>query len=109
MFDRFTKRAIEWLGARWMFFISVQSFFVWLLIGFGVKWSDQWHLWPTAILTWITWWACTLIQRSETHNTEAIHTKLDELIRAIEGARNDLIRLENASHAEVRRKHNEIS
>ena len=44
-----------------------------------------------------------LIQNTQNRDPKAVHLKLDELIRALKGARNKLVDLENLSEEELRK------
>jgi low affinity Fe/Cu permease len=93
-FYRLATTASLVAGSAWMFLGSVLAFGVWLVLGPFLQWSDAFHLWPTSILTWLTWILVILIQHTQTHQETALQTKLDELIRAIDAADNRLIGLE---------------
>ena len=57
----------------------------------------EWH----SIATLATWFMTLLIQRAEHRDTQAIHAKLDELLRAVDGARKDLGRVDEEDVEEV--------
>ena len=44
-----------------------------------------------------------LIQNTQNRDAKAVHLKLDELIRALKGARNNLVDLEKLSDDELKR------
>ncbi len=50
-----------------------------------------------------------LIQNSQNRDTKAVHIKLDELIRAINSARNQIIDVENASEQELKKLQQDFS
>jgi low affinity Fe/Cu permease len=81
-------------GSAWMFMGSQLAFVVWLVWGSAVGWRESVHLWPTSLLTWFTWQALILVQHSQISEQEALHRKVDELIRAVDKADNRLIGLE---------------
>jgi low affinity Fe/Cu permease len=82
------------LGSAWMFLLSVVAFGGWLLVGCLLGWSDAIHLWPTSILTWLTWGAALAIQHTQMVQEAALQRKLDTLIQAIDKADNKLIGIE---------------
>ena len=43
-----------------------------------------------------------LIQNTQNRDAKAVHLKLDELIRAVKGARNQLVDLENLSDEDLK-------
>jgi low affinity Fe/Cu permease len=70
-------------------FVIVALYVVaWLILDPG---SFNWH----AIATMVTLFMTLIIQRAEHRDTQAIHAKLDELLRADGGARNELTRLDD--------------
>jgi low affinity Fe/Cu permease len=93
-FARFAFQASCIAGSVGMFLGSLLAFVAWLLVGAVVSWSESWHLWPTSILTWLTWGIVVLVQHTQTRQETAMQTKLDELIKAVDKADNRLIGLE---------------
>src|SRR4030095_13961693 len=93
-FYRLAETASLWAGSAWMFLGSVLAFALWLVLGQLAHWSDAVHLWPTSILTWLTWGLVVLIQHTQTHQEQALQRKVDELIKALDKADNRLIGLE---------------
>lgn len=93
-FARLATHASVIAGSAWMFLVSLVAFALWLGWGMAAGWTESIHLWPTSILTWLTWGLVVLIQNSQTRQEEAMQYKLDELIRSIEKADNRLIGLE---------------
>ena len=77
-----------------MFLGSVLAFVLWLLVGAAVSWNESWHLWPTSLLTWLTWIIVVLVQHTQTRQETAMQVKLDEVIKALDKADNRLIGLE---------------
>jgi len=66
------------------------------LIGDGLEWHS--------LATLATWGMTLLIQRAEHRDTQAIHAKLDELLKATTRASNDLIRIDDKDAEEVERE-----
>lgn len=77
-----------------MFSGTLLAFLAWICWGVIAGWTETIHLWPTSILTWLTWGLVVLIQNSQTREEEAIQRKLDGLIKAIDAADNRLVALE---------------
>jgi low affinity Fe/Cu permease len=102
VFRRFCMWAADILGASWMFIANVFLILLWLISGPLFGFSDTWQLWVNTITTVVTYLAIFLIQNTQNRDTKAIHLKLDELIRSVEGARNRLVDLENLSDEELR-------
>ena len=64
--------------------------------------SDTWQLIINTGTTIVTFLMVFLIQNTQNRDAKAMHLKLDELIRAIEGARNRLVDLEKLSDEELK-------
>ena len=76
---------------------------VWALTGPFFGFSDTWQLVINTGTTIITFLMVFLIQNTQNRDAKAIHLKLDELIRSLEGARNGLVDLENCTDEELER------
>jgi low affinity Fe/Cu permease len=84
-------------GSAWAFAGAVLVIVVWLLTGPTFHFSDTWQLIINTASTVITFLMVFLIQNPQNRDTKAVHLKLDELIRAIKDARNELVDLEDLS------------
>src|SRR5204862_7919649 len=74
---------------------------VWALSGPLFHWSDTWQLVINTGTTIVTFLMVFLIQSTQTRDTQALHLKLDELIRVNRSARNSLLNLEEMSEADI--------
>jgi len=74
---------------------------VWGLTGPTFHFSDTWQLIINTGTTIVTFLMVFLIQNTQNRDAKAVHLKLDELIRAIQGARNRLVDLEKLSDEEL--------
>jgi len=91
------------LGSAWAFTGAVLVILVWLLTGPMFHFSDTWQLIINTATTVITFLMVFLIQNTQNREAKAMHLKLDELISAIKGARNQLVDLENLSDEELQK------
>jgi low affinity Fe/Cu permease len=108
-FDQLAK-GIAWVvGRPTTFFISIGLIILWAATGWFFDFNDTWQLVINTGTTIITFLMVFLIQNTQNRDTAAIHLKLDELIRAIEGARNSAIDLEDKSEEELMKAHNEYA
>src|SRR5438874_3602429 len=96
-FRVFARRSSIMLGSAWAFAAAVLVILVWLVTGPTFHFSDTWQLIINTATTVVTFLMVFLIQNTQNRDAKAVHLKLDELIRAIKGARNQLVDLENLS------------
>jgi len=101
-FRCFAQRSSSVLGSAWAFCCAVLVIVVWLVTGPAFHFSDTWQLIINTATTVITFLMVFLIQNTQNRDAKAMHLKLDELIRAVKGARNQLVDLENLSDDELK-------
>jgi low affinity Fe/Cu permease len=102
IFRHFARKSSEVLGTAWAFIGSLIIIAVWGLTGPMFHFSDTWQLIINTGTTIVTFLMVFLIQNTQNRDAKAMHLKLDELIRAIEGARNRLVDLEKLSDEELK-------
>ena len=107
-FRKFAHRSSELVGSPGTFLVGVAIVIVWALSGPLFGFSDTWQLVINTGTTIVTFLMVFLIQNTQNRDAKAIHLKLDELIRAIEGARNGLVNLEALSDEELKRLQGEF-
>src|SRR5438552_17132739 len=96
-FRLFARRSSIILGSAWAFAGAVLVILVWILTGPTFHFSDTWQLIINTATTIITFLMVFLIQNTQNRDAKAVHLKLDEIIRALKGARNELVDLEELS------------
>jgi low affinity Fe/Cu permease len=100
-FDRWAQWTAAHAGRASTFCLALAVIVVWGISGPIFGWSDTWQLIINTGTTIVTFLMVFLIQNTQNRDTEALQLKLDELIRATEGARNRLLQLEDLSEEEM--------
>lgn len=101
VFRKFSQRASDLVGSPWAFILAVAVILVWAVTGPLFHFSDTWQLIINTGTTIVTFLMVFLIQNTQNRDARAIHLKLDELIRGLEGARTGLVDLEGLSDEEL--------
>jgi low affinity Fe/Cu permease len=100
-FGRFAASASGWLGSKWAFSWAVAVIVVWGATGFVFHYSDTWQLIINTGTTIVTFLMVFLIQNTQNRDARAINLKLNELIRAQDKARDQMIDIENLTDLEL--------
>jgi low affinity Fe/Cu permease len=102
-FRVFARQSSIILGSAWAFAGAVLVILVWVLTGPTFHFSDTWQLIINTATTVITFLMVFLIQNTQNRDAKAMHLKLDEIIRALKDARNELVDLEDLSDEELKK------
>jgi low affinity Fe/Cu permease len=109
VFNDIAKGCANWMGSPSAFIWSCVAVLAWAASGPYFKYSDTWQLVINTGTTVLTFLAVFLIQNTQNRDAKAIQLKLDELIRAVDGARNHFVDLESLSDDELEKIADEFS
>jgi low affinity Fe/Cu permease len=101
-FGVFARKTSTILGSAWAFVIAILIIVIWAMTGPAFGYSDTWQLIINTGTTIVTFLMVFLIQNTQNRDAKAVHLKLDELIRALGGARNKLVDLEKLSDDDLK-------
>ena len=102
-FRVFARNSSTILGSAWAFTIAVLVILIWGATGPAFHFSNTWQLIINTGTTIVTFLMVFLIQNTQNRDAKAVHLKLDEIIRAIKGARNELVDLEELSDEDLKK------
>jgi low affinity Fe/Cu permease len=100
-FQSFATQASIKVGTRWAFLAAILLIVVWAATGPFFRFSDTWQLVINTGTTIVTFLMVFLIQNTQNRDARAIHLKLDEVIRSIHQAHNEMIDIEHLSDEEL--------
>jgi low affinity Fe/Cu permease len=102
LFRKFSGKASELVGSSWAFILAAAIIVAWAFSGPMFYYSDTWQLVINTGTTIITFLIVFLIQNTQNRDAKALHLKLDELIKATEGARNHMMDLDKLSDKQLK-------
>jgi low affinity Fe/Cu permease len=101
IFSSISSRMATWAGQPLTFILAVMIIVIWVVSGPVFGWSDTWQLVINTGTTIVTFLMVFLIQNAQNRDASAMQVKLDELIRAVENARNEYIGIEHLTDDEI--------
>src|SRR5438094_2322666 len=102
-FHVFDTQAAYWVGTKWAFLAALFVVLGWLVAGPYFHYSDTWQLVINTGTTVVTFLVVFLIQNTQNRDATAIHLKLDEIIKSIDKAQNEMIDIEHLSDEELQK------
>lgn len=100
-FGHVAAKVAGWVGSPLSFLLAVISVVAWGIAGPRFRYSDTWQLVINTGTTILTFLIVFLIQNTQNRDARAIHLKLDEVIRSIREAHNELIDIEKLPDSEL--------
>lgn len=102
-FGRFASRTATAAGHPFLFAIACLTILAWALVGPVFAFGDTWQLVINTATTIVTFLMVFLIQNTQNRDSKATQIKLDEIIRALKGAHNALLDLEELSEEDLQK------
>ena len=95
--------ATRWIGSVWAILVLVAFTAAWVAVGFLTGFPKGWELTLTASTPVLSLLLLVAVLHTQNHDNQAMQLKLDELIRAVEGSSNAMMRVEEASAEDLER------
>ena len=102
-FTRLTKATAHVVGRPVSFTVAIAMVALWAMTGPLFGFSDTWQLVINTSTTIVTFLMVFLIQSTQNRDAEAMQVKLDEIIRAIGNAKNEVLDLEELEEEDLDR------
>ena len=107
-FHFFARKTAAVVGTPWSFVVALLTIAIWGITGPIFRYSDTWQLIINTGTTIVTFLMVFLLQNTQNRDSKNTQLKLDEIIRAMSGARNDMLGLDRLSEDELTRLEDEF-
>ncbi|MGO4677882.1 low affinity iron permease family protein [Bosea sp. 2YAB26] len=108
LFTRLSQTTARWAGKPQTFFVALGAIVIWAMSGPIFGFNDTWQLVINTSTTIVTFLMVFIIQNSQNRDTCAMQIKLDELIVRLEGAREELLDLEELDEEKLEALRNDF-
>ena len=102
-FARMAQKAAKITGSSSAFMVVCVLTLLWLVSGPFFRWSDTWQLIINTLSNIVAMLMLFLIQNTQNRDSAALQLKVDELLRAVRGAQNAFINLEELTEEDLKR------
>lgn len=93
-FTAFSNEVAKWTGSHWAFLVAAVVVVI-SLAAFGIELTN-------IAISVVTLLMVFVLQNTQNRDSAALHLKLDEIVRALDGARDDVRGVESRSEPEIR-------
>ncbi len=100
-FANFASKTAGWVGSPYVFLFAFLTIVAWVVSGPIFHYSDTWQLVINSWTNIVTFIMVFIIQNSQNRDSKAINLKLDELIRSLDKAHDEMIDIEKLSDKEL--------
>ncbi len=100
-FANFASRTAAWVGSPYVFLFAFLTILAWVVTGPVFHFSNTWQLVINSWTNIVTFIMVFIIQNSQNRDSKAINLKLDELIRSLDKAHDEMIDIEKLSDKEL--------
>jgi low affinity Fe/Cu permease len=100
-FQALATKCSQAAGSKWAFLSASAVILFWAATGPYFHYADTWQLVVNTATTIVTFLMVFLIQNTQNRDARAMHLKLDELIRSLHRANNEMIDIEKLSDEEL--------
>ena len=100
-FRVFSENIAEIAGSPIAFGFAVSLFLIWLATGPYFEWSDTHHKVLDMIVALTPFWMVFVLQATQNRDSDIVEAKLDELLKAIDDAKEDLVGIQRHPEKEV--------
>ena len=108
IFRKFADFISRKVGTSYAFIFAALLILTWIATGPIFNFSNRWQLVINTVTTIVTFLMVFIIQNTQSRNDKAMQLKLDELVRAIKGARDSFVDIENINDDELEKLHLEF-
>lgn len=100
-FRIFSEKVSKAAGSPVAFSAAVLLFVIWAATGPYFNWSEAHHTCLDIILSVTPFWMVFILQATQNRDSEIVEAKLDELLRAVADAREDLVGIHKRPEEEI--------